>query len=206
MAQTRNQSPCPKCGKIRFIIPCRKNRLCKKCYTNRPCIDRKKKIFKIVCPKCKKERFVASPQAWNIRVGNSSSNCPKCKTGINKFGLSKGWGWNKGLKGYHQGHPPYVKLFGENNPAWRGGITKEHIKIRNSTEYTNWRKKVFERDDYTCLFCKKRGGDLVADHIKPFSIFKDLRLDINNGRTLCQKCHHETETYGGRALKCLKLK
>ena len=28
-----------------------------------------------------------------------------------------------------------------------------------------------------------------ADHIKPISIFPELKLDLNNGQTLCRKCH-----------------
>jgi 5-methylcytosine-specific restriction endonuclease McrA len=64
--------------------------------------------------------------------------------------------------------------------------------------YRKWREKVFKRDNYTCVFCKERGGRLHADHIKPFAWFPELRLVLSNGRTLCVKCHYKTPTYGGR--------
>jgi len=87
---------------------------------------------------------------------------------------------------------------GKKNKNWKGGITPVHIQIRNSTEYRLWRESVFERDNYTCVWCGTRGGKLNADHIKPFALFPELRLAIDNGRTLCVSCHRKTETWGGR--------
>lgn len=84
---------------------------------------------------------------------------------------------------------PLLHFIGEKNPNWNGGITPENHKIRNSLEYKNWRRMVFERDNYTCLNCNIRGGNLNADHIKPFTKYPELRFDLNNGRTLCVPCH-----------------
>jgi 5-methylcytosine-specific restriction endonuclease McrA len=83
----------------------------------------------------------------------------------------------------------------ENNANWQGGITPIHAAIRNSKEYVLWRKAVFERDNHTCIWCGKRGGNLHADHIKPFAQYPELRFAIDNGRTLCIPCHRTTETY-----------
>jgi len=85
---------------------------------------------------------------------------------------------------------------GSKNHSWRGGITPSRIKIWHSLEYKLWRKSVFERDNYTCVFCGKKGGGLMADHIKSFREYPGLRFSIDNGRTLCKDCHFQTETYG----------
>jgi 5-methylcytosine-specific restriction endonuclease McrA len=87
------------------------------------------------------------------------------------------------------------------NPRWRGGITPENQKIRASKAYAVWRWVVFERDNYTCVHCGQRGGELHADHIKPFATHPDLRLVIENGRTLCFACHSKTPTFLGGAAR-----
>ena len=77
----------------------------------------------------------------------------------------------------------------------KNGFTKHQIDrcIRYSKEAKEWRKAVFERDNYTCQYCKVRGGYLEADHIKPFAFFPELRFVLSNGRTLCRKCHNKTK-------------
>lgn len=89
--------------------------------------------------------------------------------------------------------------YGQDNPAWKGGVTPENLKIRHSREYTVWRVAVMVRDDYTCQSCGVRGGKLQVDHIKPFAFYPKLRLAIDNGRTLCVDCHRQTDTWGYRS-------
>jgi len=79
---------------------------------------------------------------------------------------------------------------GSKSHLWRGGTTPINRKIRISLEYRLWRESVFKRDNYTCVWCKKVGGKIHADHIQLFSTHPELRLAIDNGRTLCIKCHY----------------
>lgn len=83
---------------------------------------------------------------------------------------------------------------------WEGHHSNRAIirRIRYSKDMNNWRWAVFERDDYTCQMCGKKGGYLEADHIKPFAQHPELRFDIRNGRTLCRPCHQKTPTWGNR--------
>ena len=93
------------------------------------------------------------------------------------------------------------RMLGENNPAWRGGVTDEHKIIRCSAQYRAWRESVYRRDNWMCVLCCCKGGKLNADHIKPFSMYPELRFSVENGRTLCVDCHRKTDTFGIRALK-----
>jgi 5-methylcytosine-specific restriction endonuclease McrA len=84
----------------------------------------------------------------------------------------------------------------ENNPNWKNGDEKK--RIRSSPEYVSWRTAVFERDNYTCRGCGKRGCYLEAHHIKSFAKHPDLRFVVNNGITYCPKCHAENDKYKRR--------
>lgn len=77
----------------------------------------------------------------------------------------------------------------EKNSAWKGGITPLNQRIRRSANYSFWKESIFNRDDFTCQECKKRGGNLNAHHIKHFSKFPELRFALDNGITLCEPCH-----------------
>ena len=89
---------------------------------------------------------------------------------------------------------------GKDHHNWKGGITKINHAIRTSLEYKLWRTAVFQRDNYTCIWCGDRNGNgktviLHADHIKPFAYFPELRVALDNGRTLCIECHKTTDSF-----------
>lgn len=94
---------------------------------------------------------------------------------------------------------------GERGSNWQGGIAQKNHRERtlfmNSLAYKLWREAVYLRDKFTCVLCNQKGVKLNADHIKPYSTYPELRLEISNGRTLCEPCHRETDTYGSRPIK-----
>jgi 5-methylcytosine-specific restriction endonuclease McrA len=91
--------------------------------------------------------------------------------------------------------------------------------LRSCDKYKQWIKDVFSRDNFTCQECFKRGTYLEAHHEKRFSIIMKeflslydqfspiedketlLRLAIKyepfwtleNGKTMCSKCHNLTK-------------
>lgn len=75
--------------------------------------------------------------------------------------------------------------------AGKSVLSRNVITSRNRSSqiYKWWRKEVFERDDYTCQHCGKRGAKLNAHHIKTFKDYPQLRYVVDNGITLCEKCH-----------------
>jgi hypothetical protein len=88
-------------------------------------------------------------------------------------------------------------LRGKKAPNYIHGKCNDNLLFRASREYKSWRKAVFKRDGYKCVLCgDEKGGNLEADHIKDFALYPKLRLDINNGRTLCKSCHRKTDNYG----------
>ena len=79
---------------------------------------------------------------------------------------------------------------GELGSNWKGGISPENLIARASMEFKEWRIAVFTRDNFTCQDCGESiSGKLHAHHIKLFSTHPGLRFDVNNGLTLCGKCH-----------------
>lgn len=76
---------------------------------------------------------------------------------------------------------------GENHWNWQGGISKENDR-RDSNDYKQWRKEVYKRDNYRCTKCGSK-EKLNAHHILSWKDYPEKRYDIDNGITLCQKCH-----------------
>lgn len=123
-----------------------------------------------------------------IRKANTGHRCSElAKEKLRKFNL--------GLK-----KPQWVKdkmkllvaKRGADNPMWKGGITPLMQKIRNSTEYQEWRMAVFKRDWFTCQLCNQKSGKeikLVAHHLDSFSGHPQKRTSLENGVCLCRKCH-----------------
>jgi 5-methylcytosine-specific restriction endonuclease McrA len=169
--------------------------------------------FKRICDSCSKEFIATSghrkrcsecckchecgkqlPNASHRFCGNSCAGKYKFRTSIKvrqaiEMGLHEAHkrlsARTHALKGQARPH-----MRGPLNPNWNGGgcRDKRHTEM-GRVEYVSWRTSVFERDDFTCLICKKRGGKLEAHHIKTWSSNPELRYTVSNGATLCSGCH-----------------
>lgn len=83
-----------------------------------------------------------------------------------------------------------ASITGDNNPNWKDGATPELLLARASKEYSSWRGAVLDRDGHHCQKhgCKNN-TNLCAHHIEGFASNPNLRYDIDNGITLCDKHH-----------------
>lgn len=91
-----------------------------------------------------------------------------------------------------------VQLKGENHPNWKGGISGERRRNMQTKVYKTWRTKIYERDNYTCQKCKQVGYKLRAHHIESYAEHENKRCDVDNGVTLCDKCHLKFHKIYGR--------
>lgn len=106
------------------------------------------------------------------------------------------------LQPWHAGNKCYF---------WKGGVSELSKRIKTSFKYKKWRETIFQRDDWVCQKCGRKGGITLHPHHKRSftSILEENNIktledalsckelwDINNGITLCDSCHKETETYG----------
>ena len=98
---------------------------------------------------------------------------------------------------------------GANCHFWKGGVSEKNRTERqnfcSTAEYREFRRKVFERDNYTCVLCERtsKKGDRVCiqlHHIRPFLTHPEERMDFDNVQTLCRKCHYKTDTFGAKVL------
>lgn len=165
-------------------------------------------------------------EAMKKRTGVLSPAYGRCYSAEDRFMMSIArTGERHPMYGRHHSEESKEKMrashrgkTGDKSSRWMGGITPLVRKVRQCTEYRQWRINVFTRDDFTCVFCGIRGCFIEADHYpKPFAgIFNENKIesleqaiacdelwDISNGRTLCRKCHDTTKQGRRKAVICL---
>lgn len=97
-------------------------------------------------------------------------------------------------------------LYGELTNNWKGGKSKISHLLRTSRKYKIWKLSVLKKDSFKCCNCgSNKGGDLDIHHIisvkrllqkyNPSTMLEIENIkefwDINNGITLCKKCHRK---------------
>jgi hypothetical protein len=127
---------------------------------------------------------------WNVGVNHTDEAKLKMSEG-HRSNPTRYWSGKKrpDISEMRAGKPNY-SVRGEKNHNWKGGTTKELKRLRSSLEFKNWRRFVFERDDYTCQECGVHGVHLHPHHIESFADNPDIRFDVSNGTTLCKRCHN----------------
>ena len=99
----------------------------------------------------------------------------------------------KGVNTWSRGRT--VEYSGEKHHFWIDGKAGERNSERNVDMqhgvYREWRRQVFERDNFQCRVCFFK-GNLFAHHIKVYGKYKSLRYNLDNGITLCKLCHKIT--------------
>lgn len=137
--------------------------------------------------------------AWNKGLHTTISKQQRIKISNALLGRKKSDAHKKKLSLARIG-----KYTGNKNPAWKGGKRKLKELIYGSYKYTDWRNKVFSRDNWTCLACGyKKGRILEAHHIVTIRSILDKEniltyelameckalWEVANGITLCSHCH-----------------
>jgi hypothetical protein len=157
---------------------------------------------------CRKRGHRKGRPSWNKGMV-LSLEMKKC---LNLTGLELGRAWNKGkvapyskdtLRKMRKSH---IGQVGELASNWQGGISRIYKTGYNSLAYKQWRKSVFERDNYQCQKCGTASGHgrfayLTAHHIKSFAKYPELRFEVSNGITLCELCHCKEDKYRAHFMK-----
>lgn len=68
------------------------------------------------------------------------------------------------------------------------------MNFYNTKKWKDKRLKVLRRDKYICIECKRYGKITEATtvhHIYPYELYPELKLNLNNLISLCEKCHNE---------------
>lgn len=149
--------------------------------------------------KAKEQQYCSRECSFLSRTGIKRK--PFTKNHIKNLSIS--------LKGKHCS--PQTEFKRGSIPHNKGKRDKTDLQqsIRTSIKMIDWRKEIFKRDNYICRDCGIHGSELNAHHIQGIAFLileyniKSLDdaekcvsfWDINNGITLCLKCHNKTKKY-----------
>ena len=93
------------------------------------------------------------------------------------------------------------EMVGPKHPSWNPNLTDEdRMERRLIPEYTEWRKRVMQRDRYRCRLCGAK-GDICAHHLDAWGWCRSKRFLVSNGVTLCWGCHREFHSAYGNVCK-----
>jgi endogenous inhibitor of DNA gyrase (YacG/DUF329 family) len=195
---------CAGCGKAFRAVPANPQRFCSRECGNRCGIKRGKPRTSIerTCTHCGKTFFL---KASAVARGHGKFCSQRCKTshsGADYTCKQCGKRFHAPINNLRGGRKFCSQQCranywgprwrGPNSPCWKGASAYGRIAEMCRTDYKEWRKAVYARDDYTCQRCKRRGVYLHAHHKQPWAQFPELRYAVDNGETLCAECHKIT--------------
>ena len=102
--------------------------------------------------------------------------------------------FNNFRQGYRCRRCEEERRIGEGNARWNPNLTDEQRKENESRQkdpkVREWRKKVFQRDNFCCQICgSNKSGTLNVHHLNSWDWCIEERFNVENGITLCKYCH-----------------
>ena len=160
---TKKEVTCNNCGKTFIkqwsLINKHKHHFC----SIKCCAEWQKNRILIKCDYCNVE-YETTPSKSKLHANHNfcSMNCS------NKYNAKKG----------------------KDNPNYNPDLTdEERINRRKFIEYSEFVKKVLERDKYTCQLSGQVGGSLEVHHLNGYHWDKKHRVDEENGVTITKEIH-----------------
>jgi 5-methylcytosine-specific restriction endonuclease McrA len=71
------------------------------------------------------------------------------------------------------------------------------------SQAVEWAKKVKVRDNHVCQLCHRYGIPLNSHHLNSWDLFVEQRYELDNGVTLCVRCHERFHSIYGRGKNTL---
>jgi len=152
---------------------------------------------KVICLLCNKEFFVK--ESYSKRAKFCSKKCAGCAIGLKGVWIgrkhteeSKKKISQNNVRFWLNKKRPNTAKKGINSPNWikDRNLLKDDHRDRNGQLHRYWSNRVKIRDNYRCKIDNKScSGKLEAHHILGWSLYPELRYEINNGITLCL-AHH----------------
>lgn len=132
---------------------------------------------------------------------NTYTNCSYCDKEIyrkkSEFERSVNFFCSVGCQSSWQSE----NMVGKNHPNYDDSISSlDRERGRNHEGYWQFRRAVYERDNYTCQICGyDKGGTLNAHHLNSYNWDIENRTNVDNAITLCGVCHKDFHSiYGNK--------
>ena len=192
---------CTDCGRELPYKNFHKEKKAKDGYRNqcKECTKKRKEKHTFTCLNCNKEfktsdkkaKFCSHKCLGEYQENKITTTCDNCGKEINMIPAEYKRHKNHYCSEKCQRIGFSKRHSGEHHPRFNPDLDdKQREKYRRGIPIMLWRTEVLKRDNHTCQCC----GDttkLVVHHIYDYKNYPKLRTNIENGITLCEKCHKD---------------